>query len=228
MKLIKVESNEEGADKGSFGATRDTALGSYFFCNGIERLLCANGGLILALAAQNAPEFDVAVLIVNDPRDGGAGGTVPSASTHPKASDILRHELGHTLGALADEYVSAGNYPLCGAPDCPEPNATGLLPPKWTAWVSAATLVPSPATFTGVGLFEGCRYRTTGIYRPVSTACLMNALGQPFCPVCTEALVLSFYNRVAGSVARTGCSSGAAGADLALLLVLAVAYRRRR
>jgi hypothetical protein len=46
-----------------------------------------------------------------------------------------------------------------------------------------------------VGAFEGARYLETGIYRPW-LLCEMRALGQQFCPVCREAHVKEFCDRV--------------------------------
>jgi hypothetical protein len=117
------------------------------------------------------------------------------------AAGILRHELGHTLAGLADEYDAPyPGYPSCDAvSDCSEPNAT-LFPDrpalKWLSWVEPAQDLPTPAGAPGVGAFEGCRYQATGVYRPVDRACIMDSLGNPFCPVCAEAMVLGFWGRV--------------------------------
>ncbi len=51
VKLLHVISNENGADNGSYGATRDTALGAYFNCDGIDRLLCIDDGKVAVAAA---------------------------------------------------------------------------------------------------------------------------------------------------------------------------------
>jgi MYXO-CTERM domain-containing protein len=113
----------------------------------------------------------------------------------------LRHELGHTLANLADEYQDPyPGYPACStSDDCTEPNATVRRVRsqiKWLDWIADSTPLPTSAAtgFAGVGLFEGARYMASGVYRPVASACKMRSLGNPFCPVCSEALVRSFWN----------------------------------
>jgi hypothetical protein len=76
IKLVHVISNENGADNGTYGADRDTALGAYFNCNGIDRLLCVNYGSCLAEASSHVPEYDMIFVIANDPKYGGAGGSI--------------------------------------------------------------------------------------------------------------------------------------------------------
>jgi hypothetical protein len=67
-------------------------------------------------------------------------------------------------------------------------------------WVEDGTPLPTPdSAATGdlepVGAYEGACYETEGWYRPV-WSCLMRDLDSDFCPVCAEALVLSFYGYV--------------------------------
>jgi hypothetical protein len=113
----------------------------------------------------------------------------------------LRHELSHNLADLADEYETPyPGFPACSRTnDCREPNVTlrsARADIKWLDWIPQATQVPTPegARIAGVGLFEGARYLSSGMYRPVESACKMKNLGQPFCPVCSEGLVRAFWN----------------------------------
>lgn len=201
VKLVKVVSQQEGADNGTYGTSRNTVLGARFNCNGIDRLLCVDNNTVLSVARQHVPEYSFIVVLVNDPKYGGAGGSIATTSIDPMARDIITHELGHTMAKLADEYEDAyPGYPSCAA-DCPEPNATrrtlrNIL--KWNHWIPGSTPIPSPKNtgVSGVGLFEGCRYQATGHYRPTEHGCMMRQLGGTFCPVCAEAMVLSFLNRV--------------------------------
>jgi hypothetical protein len=41
---------------------------------------------------------------VNDTTYGGSGGAFAVLSRHPLSIEIALHEIGHTLGLLADEY----------------------------------------------------------------------------------------------------------------------------
>ncbi|MDQ3263318.1 MAG: M64 family metallopeptidase [Myxococcota bacterium] len=205
VKVIHLISNQNGADNGTYGATRDTALDTYFNCGGIDRLLCVNTAKATAAAMADAPEFDVLVVIANDPKYGGSGGAIGVISTHSSAIDLLRHELSHTIAGLADEYEDPyPGYPACSATnDCPEPNASlrGTRQTlKWAAWLEPSTVVPTAESEgnTAIGAYEGCRYLKTGIYRPKDQGCLMKTLGATadFCSVCREGLIWSFWRRV--------------------------------
>lgn len=202
VKLVHVVSAENGADRGTFGELRDTALDATFFCAGTERALCVDNGKAYAAASMAAPELDVVMVIVNDPKYGGSGGQVPVTSIHAQSKDILRHELGHSVSGLADEYETPyPGYPACSSvSDCPEPNATirsTREAVKWSTWIPQDYPVPTPKTaaFTDIGVFEGARYKSTGVYRPKHEGCMMRTLGLTFCSVCAEGIVRSFWSR---------------------------------
>lgn len=206
--LVHVISNQTGADDGSAGGSRDTALGAFFNCGGTDRLLCVDNTTTLAVATADVPNFDFILVVVNDSKYGGAGGsqilTTSIATAPAPAVQVPVHELGHSLINLADEYDSAFTFPACPSTDCLEPNVTltaftGRSVLKWGHWVDAATPLPTPETamYNGVvGAFEGARYQTTGVYRPFNSGCLMQVLGAQFCPVCNEAGVVEVYSRV--------------------------------
>lgn len=199
VKLVHVVSNENGADNGSYGATRDTALGAYFNCDNIDRLLCIDDGKAAVAAAQDVPEYNFAIVIVNDPKYGGSGGPVCASSSNEQSFEVLAHEIGHSLARLADEYSYEGNQPPCDQQqDCREANATlrtSLEQLKWQDWVEEGTPLPTPATppyLDVTGLFEGTRYTPTGVYRPQQN-CKMRDLGADYCSVCTEQFVRSIW-----------------------------------
>lgn len=150
-------------------------------------------GKVDSLVQTHVPGTDLAVLLVNDSYGGSGGDTVVSSRLDFSLQNIVPHETAHTLAGLGDEYES----PYPGFPDVEEPNTTretnrNLV--KWRAWIDPATPIPTPPDTPGdvVGLFQGAHYHTTGWYRP-QFDCLMRSLYVPFCKVCTEALVLSFY-----------------------------------
>jgi MYXO-CTERM domain-containing protein len=200
VKLVHVVSNDDGADNGSYGAERDTALGAYFNCDDIDRLLCIDDGKVYAAAAEDVPEFNFTIVLVNDPKYGGSGGPVCVSSSNEQSFEVLAHELGHSLARLADEYSDAGNQPACDAQqDCPEANATLRTlrsQIKWRDWIETTTPLPTPATYqyaAVTGLFEGARYTPTGVYRP-ALSCKMRDLGSEYCAVCTEQFVRSIWS----------------------------------
>jgi hypothetical protein len=201
VKLVHVISNENGADNGSYGAVRDTALGAYFNCSGIQRLICLDWGTAQSVVGSHVPEHDVVFVIVNDPLYGGSGGSMAVFSTNAASGQIAIHEFGHTFARLADEYEdSIPGDPGCSG-DCWEPNVTtqterNLV--KWNPWIDASTPVPTPevaAYLNAIGVFEGARYHSVGIYRPKQN-CEMRSLGMSFCSVCAEAMIWAIYNLV--------------------------------
>ena len=110
---------------------------------------------------------------------------------------ILPHELGHSIGGLADEYVeddSNYNRRYVGIEPL-EPNITSLVnfESKWKNIVPEGTPIPTePVKGLGkrengpVGAYEGAGYLEKGCYRPC-TKCMMRDYAA-FCPVCTKRL----------------------------------------
>ena len=203
---IFVASNDSGADDPSTNTYVDTYFNSTFGSFGIDRLLTIppndidsnyndGEGRVFNLLANLLPEYDVAILLVNDSKYGGSGGPVAIASTNQLSTEIAIHELGHTVVHLGDEYSDF--YP--GFPDTEEPNTTTQANPalvKWKAWFVPGTPYPTPPTLdfaSIVGLFEGAHYHAKGWFRP-QLNCKMRTLGTPFCKVCLEAAALSFYD----------------------------------
>lgn len=190
-------SAESGADHPASGVLVDTAFDAEYDYNGISYLLVANYTAVLSEVNQRFPEKDLTLLLVNDTAYGGSGGQVAIISLHSDSSEIGRHELGHTLANLADEYTA----PYPGFPDGdPEPNvatADHLDPVKWDMWLTPGVEIPTPDSAAvgphdPIGAFEGARYKETGVFRP-APKCIMRELNVTFCPVCAEAMVKSFH-----------------------------------
>jgi IgA Peptidase M64 len=203
---IAVASNQSGSDHHTPVTTLvDTYFNSTFDSYSVQRLLTippndwdgnySHGeGKVNALLQTLMPEYDLAILLVNDFQYGGSGGNVLVTSLNIASPEIAVHESGHTFGGLADEYFSP--YPGWVPSEFPNSTAnTNRATATWTAWVAPTTPIPTPATsaYTNlVGLFEGAQFQTTGWYRP-KYDCKMNHLGIPFCEVCSEQLVKSTY-----------------------------------
>jgi uncharacterized repeat protein (TIGR01451 family) len=178
-----------------------TAFDAAYCSFNTHRLLVVDSAKVLTAAGAN-PDWDEIMVVVNDATYGGAGGFPSVVSTHAQAVGIAQHEFGHTFTGLADEYSSPyPGYPPCSdvtaVADC-EANVTDqtVRPSiKWVAWIEAATPVPTPPTgFAGkVGLFQGARYLSSGMYKPEQT-CLMNTLGVPFCRICRQEFVRRLYS----------------------------------
>ena len=185
------------------GQIVNTAFDSRFCAYRIHRLLVTNTSKVLA-AAGAEPDWDTIVVLVNDPTYGGSGGTIATVSTHSAAAEIAQHEYGHSFVDLADEYVSAyPGYQACsdisGSSAPCEDNVTDIsvrAQIKWYPWIQPTTPIPTSndILYDGlVGLFEGARYQSTGMYRS-GYRCIMRELGVPFCQVPSQSFVLKLYN----------------------------------
>ena len=205
---IFVASVDSGSDHPLSSNLKNTYFNSTYYSYGTERLITippnnldgkyADGqGKIYTLLQQWMPQYDLPVVIVNDSEYGGSGGAILVVSTNASSPEIAVHELGHTFAKLGDEYTSA--YP--GYPNTEEPNTTRETRRdfvKWNSWINPTTPVPTPDTSpysSLIGLFEGAHYQTTGWYRPKHD-CKMRTLGQPYCSVCAEQMVVTLYSSV--------------------------------
>ena len=207
---VDVISGESGADHPMSELFRDTALGSFYDCAGIARLICVDHASVNDVLLRSLPpeRRDIVIVLVNDPEYGGSGGSIAVTSLHPTAVEILLHEIGHTLGLLADEY----EY---GPPDCwtsDEPYAanvtieTDRVRIKWARWIAPDTDVPTFLSADNVpGLYEGADYCWTGKYRATYNS-KMRSLARPFEAVNVEQLtkrIYSFVSPIDGAGQRT-------------------------
>jgi hypothetical protein len=101
---IWVASIESGSDHPSQGIYRNTYFNSTYDSYGIARALTippndldpnwSNGaGKVYSLLQTHMPEYDVVLIIVNDPVYGGTGGAFAIWSVHESAPEIVMHEL---------------------------------------------------------------------------------------------------------------------------------------
>ncbi|WP_078628107.1 M64 family metallopeptidase [Streptomyces sp. NRRL F-2664] len=214
---VDAVSRESGVSGDPDPATvRDTALGSSFWCGGIERLLCIDQPKVDAYVAK-APEADLVVVLANSAKYGGAGynersatlgyeGISTASAGHPKSGQVAIHETGHSLGKLADEYFYPGvpDYEKYTGPEPVESNSSGLTADrmaaqrsKWYRWLGEES--PDGGT---VGAYEGGNYYVTGLYRPTDNS-LMRVLGKPFNLPGVEAMIGGFYQHAKIATALT-------------------------
>jgi hypothetical protein len=198
---VDVISNESGADHPEYSVNRDTALNATYNCAGIQRLICVSTSKVNEVLLRSLPaeQRDVVLVIVNDTEYGGSGGIIAVASLHFQVIELILHELGHTLGLLADEY-GGPPPPTCNAASEPnEVNVTKTNTPaqiKWRPWIDAATLLPTIDSLPAVpGLYPGGKYCDTGLYRPTYNS-KMRSLNVPFEQINTEQLIKRIYNWV--------------------------------
>jgi hypothetical protein len=198
---IDVVSSQSGADHPERSFFVSTALDATYNCSGIQRLICVNLGKVNTILGNSvAPsQRDLVFIIVNDPEYGGSGGSVAVTSTNSLVLQLILHELGHSLGLLADEY---GGPPPPSCNNTTEPfavNATKVTERsliKWNHWIDASTDIPTLTTLDGVpGLYQGAVYCDAGLYRPTFGS-RMRFSSRPYEQINTEQLIRRIYNFV--------------------------------
>ena len=168
---------------------RDTAFGACLRRDALDgsKMLHLQNEESLEVLKSRFPAIDGVVVLINT-REGRANAELHRVSDTSHASivrisladsQVLTHELGHSLFSLGDEYSDSTDLLPAGVllrgPEDPltkTPNlsidSTGA---KWSTLVSGA--VPG-----------GMRYGK-GVWHPTST-CRMNLWSDPFCPVCAH------------------------------------------
>ncbi|RAS68587.1 IgA peptidase M64 [Lentzea atacamensis] len=191
---VNVISIESGVDHDpTKGLLKDTALDMGFWCQGrdanTERLLCVNETKAKEYAAL-APQADQVIALGNTTKYGGAGGSVATASgANAQAGQIAIHELGHSIGGLADEY------------DYPYANYTGAEPKEFNVTTDPAgtkwgEYLGQPSPDGGViAPVEGARYYKTGLYRPTANS-IMRTLGKEFNSIGRDAMIKAFKAKI--------------------------------
>ncbi|WP_122619039.1 M64 family metallopeptidase [Streptomyces sp. Tu 4128] len=184
--------------------TRNTALGSYFFCDEIERLICVDLDKTKSYA-DKAPATDLVIVVSNSTKYGGAGysglagdygydGVSTLSSDNAQSTLIAAHEMAHSIGLLADEY----QYDGYGAYPGDEPAAANVSKltadrmaaqgAKWADWLGETD--PSGGV---VDTFEGGDYYEYGIYRPTANSIMRSLATDQFNLPGREAMIAGFY-----------------------------------
>ena len=197
---IKVPSNESGtdhpdtaSDEGNYtGAndvpvlTADTYFNTSFDTSGIHRILYTySSSIVYNVLANNFPEYDQPIILVNTSIYGGAGGSYATASTGSSANEIAIHELGHSLFNLKDEYLLQDVY-YAEAINMTQETNTSLV--KWKNWIGE----------NGINIYP---YGSSGVpatwYKPqIGNKCKMEKLDEPFCSVCKEGIIEKIHSLV--------------------------------
>ncbi|KJK52840.1 hypothetical protein UK23_02445 [Lentzea aerocolonigenes] len=191
---VNVISNESGVDHDpTKDLFKDTALDMGFWCQGrdpnTERLLCVNETKAKEYAAA-APQADQVIALGNTSKYGGAGGSVATAAgSNAQAGQIAIHELGHSIGGLADEY----DYPYAAYTGAEPREINVTKDPTGAKW---GEYLGQPSPDGGViAPVEGARYYKTGLYRPTSNS-IMRTLGKQFNSIGRDAMVKAFKAKI--------------------------------
>ena len=154
---------------------RNTVYNASYNTGGVDRCLyIGNTSQALADAAL-APANEGRILVmVNDSRYGGCASQFAVSYNGSSMTEVQIHELGHSLGSLADEYDYPNTTYTGGEPG--EVNiTTSPTGQKWSYWWGT----------DGISSFQGAGYYLYGLYRPKNN-CLMRSLGVSLCAVCKE------------------------------------------
>ncbi len=190
--------NESGVTDPNKNRYVESAVGSTYNTFNMDRYLMTTNIFRLHDLLRGTPYDHIIIMANCDTYGGGAIYNYYAFSAVQEMSMwILPHELGHSIGGLADEYVeddSNYNRRYVGIEPL-EPNITSLVnfESKWKSIVSEGTPIPTePVEGLGkrdngpVGAYEGAGYLEKGCYRPC-TQCMMRNYAY-FCPVCTKRL----------------------------------------
>ena len=190
---------ESGITDPTKGIKVNSLVGSSYNTFGADRYLMTSELFKLHDVIGWAPCDHIIIMANSNTYGGGAiYNFYAMSSLNEMAYMVLPHELGHSIGGLADEYVdedlSYGDmHQLAVEP--PEPNITTLVDfdKKWLDMLPEGTPIPTPADNKvsrkengPLGVYEGAGYHSKGIYRPVMH-CMMRDYA-PFCPVCSKRL----------------------------------------
>jgi hypothetical protein len=195
---VNVVSDESGVDNDpSLGIQRDTALDAYYWCSGIDRLICVDTAKARAYATR-APQVDHMLVVINSDTYGGAGywdrDLVTFSGTNVWSAEIVAHELGHSIGQLHDEYDYADGTVYADR-EPTQVNVSTLTAAqqlatqsKWWRWIGE----PSATGYEQIGAWEGAVYAQFGVYRP-SWGSIMRYINWPFDQVQREAMTGKFF-----------------------------------
>lgn len=173
-------SNQSGADEPDLvpPVYRDTAYDATYNYGGTARCLYIQNQTRANQDAMLAPATEGRVLVlVNSSRYGGCGGVFSVSYTGSSMNEVQIHEMGHSVGGLADEYDYP--YQTYSGPEPAQANiTTSTTGQKWSHWHG----------YDGISAFQGAGYYVFGLFRP-RFDCLMRTLGISLCSVCQEQLV---------------------------------------
>lgn len=195
---VGILMNESGVTDPNNNRYVESAVGSTYNTFNMDRYLMTTNIFRLHDLLRGIPYDHIIIMANCDTYGGGAIYNYYAFSAVQEMSMwILPHELGHSIGGLADEYVeddSNYNRRYVGIEPL-EPNITSLVnfETKWKDIVPEGTAIPTePVKGLGkrdngpVGAYEGAGYLEKGCYRPC-TQCMMRNYAY-FCPVCTKRL----------------------------------------
>ncbi len=179
-----VASEEDGID--GFGRQASTALGGRILEDSTVGHVAVDGEAVRNMLAEMPANDGVAIVFVS--QGTGATGSAGVAAIGGKETLRVIRGFGQALGGLHDEYDTDDG--LARGPTPNDRNVANTEDPEQVPWAHfLAAKVP------GVGVYRGGDGKIKGAWRPTPSNCLMG-VGEFFCPVCRELLVLSILDLV--------------------------------
>ncbi len=163
--LLDIEPFKSNKDEFTFSiinTTRD--LECEIGCNGVSTIVCCNSVKVLEEASQ-CHHDSIFILVNDDDYCGSASSYAKVCSKNDDAKIILVHELGHSFGNLADEYVYSDDY------DIGEIDLANCAEEGCEKWKDVSE-----------GCYQGCTY--SNLYRSVKKDSMMLDLFPEFNLVC--------------------------------------------
>lgn len=200
--------DESGVSDPNANRYVNSAVGSTYNIFDMDRYLMTTHLFQLHNLIAGCPYDHILIMANCDTYGGGAIYNYYAFSAVQEWSPmILPHELGHSIGGLADEYVEDDPNYNRRYEDCEptEPNITSLkdFDKKWKHLVAEGTPIPTAAPegkmttreCGPVGAYEGAGYLEKGCYRPCPH-CMMRDYAY-FCPVCMKRMndIFDLYTR---------------------------------
>lgn len=201
---IKIPSNDSGADhpanaidvseSNSNPVFKDTYFNATYDAFGFHRLLfyelnsSSNNNTeakIFSVLAENFPEYDQALIIVNSDEFGGSGGLYPMSYNGFWGPNVNLHEIGHSLFNLIDEYYPVDDALAVEGINMTQTTNTSQV--KWKNWINS----------NGVGIYQhnDDQGNLKPWYRPHQN-CKMRRIDHNFCSVCKEGIIKKIFNLV--------------------------------
>lgn len=188
--LIKVPSNESGINHPRTAVDENTSpnvptltVDNYFKSSLDKYTLHRSIGPkshsdVIKVLADNIPQYDFGIILNNTQYYGGTAylGLANITSAPAYVGTLIIHELGHSLGILADEY-----YPEGGLREAY--NATTNSNPlsiKWKEWLG----------MNNIGIHGHCCGTGSNLWYKPSTTCVMQTTNTlKYCNVCREGVI---------------------------------------
>lgn len=196
---VSVVSEESGVDDPLKDIWRNSYFNASFNTLYSDRYLMVKDVQKVRSVAALVP-YDQIYIIVNTEKYGGGGVynfySICSAYGHSQ-QEVLIHEFGHGLAALADEYYYDDNIMINYIDTMREPwqkNITTLVDfdSKWADMIEEGTPIPTPldsAAKYPVGVYEGAAYVSKGVYRSSPDCRMKTNEAKDFCPVCRRCIL---------------------------------------